>query len=709
MKYRLTLFLSVMGLPAIAGAGDFLCAGHTAAQLQPIAGPGAGKLLAVSTEGTRHAIVLFAKFRGELSGQIAAPGWAQDLFDPQLPGSFSHFYDSMSFGKLRVRGERAPRRYEADHESDAYLSDDPTEEGHFGRFCLEILRQADSDINFSRFDNNGPDGSPNSGDDDGLVDVVFLVAASTPHRFLLSQATGIDNLGFEEDFVTDDVGATGEAIRISSDQGTIQRGRTYADAVGFMCHEYGHLLGLPDLYNTAVIGEPGAGPERDSAGIGRWGLMGWGASGWNGDDGPNSFSAWSRMQLGWSPVRDSEEAEEEVRLEPAGQGGAIWRVQVGKSESFLLEYRTREGTHYDRNIPGEGLLIWQLKGGPTGKFPLDLECADGRWSDAGYPQGRQADPLAGGDNLDFWARDETYSAVHGGNKGDQTDPFDGHLFTSFTAATNPSSHRIDGHQGIELEDIRIVGDAMQARLRLAPALLVFRAIDIVDPNRDGVLLAGEDGFVRIRLANVGGVPARDIRAHVASADGLAEVLDDRAVFADLGVEAQRTSIEAFGFPRFATDPTHTGTLRLRVTAEAANAAPIDTTVEVEIRSGLQVRGRVTDAEGAPVPGMPFTCGLTHIQDACNSITGEDGTFAIYVLPGHRSFDFDPPQELGLAAWNGSFNIRGDTEIDIALRREATVRGLVTDAAGIPMGSVSVVFNMSVSHFTGVVTGCRNFT
>ena len=59
----------------------------------------------LSAEGYRSVLVVFAKFRGEAPGDSTAPAYARDLFDPDVIGSFSHFYTSMSFGALTVAGE----------------------------------------------------------------------------------------------------------------------------------------------------------------------------------------------------------------------------------------------------------------------------------------------------------------------------------------------------------------------------------------------------------------------------------------------------------------------------------------------------------------------------------------------------------------------------------------------------------------------------
>ena len=93
-------------------ADGFVCAsiGESA---EPFSSPAAAKIAPSFSEGTRHTLVLFAQFRDEEPGWEQIPAWSQDIYDPEKPGSFSHFYDTMSFGKLQVRGEIAQRIYES--------------------------------------------------------------------------------------------------------------------------------------------------------------------------------------------------------------------------------------------------------------------------------------------------------------------------------------------------------------------------------------------------------------------------------------------------------------------------------------------------------------------------------------------------------------------------------------------------------------------
>ncbi len=473
--------------------------------------------------GSRGAVVIFARFGDENPGQNNAPSWAAGLFDPQREGSISHFYDEMSFARLRISGEVAPRRYASLGATRDYLAAGSDELGDFARFSREILNQADRDINFARFDNEGPDGVPNSGDDDGLVDGVFIVVSSTPQNFLLGRATGIASLG-SEPYRTDDRGADGRPIEIRA--GTIQQGRTFAETSGTVCHEYGHLLGLPDLFDVGFIRSGSEDPTADSAGIGNWGLMGWGALGWQGDDGPTSLSAWSRMRLGWVALQTPVQLEQELRIDPVGESGKAYQVPMPNGEFFLLEYRTRSSNFYDRNIPAEGLLIWHV-GGANARRKIDLECADGRFLDAGFPLGGQSESVAGGDNLDFWSRDAVYNRTFAGNLGDETDPFDGIAFHDFTPESNPAALSEDLKSSVRIENIHFDGGQMVADITVSPVVIVSE-VQVLDENRDGILVVGETAELIFDLATPG--DSGTLRTVISGPDSLVELVRSEAIY-----------------------------------------------------------------------------------------------------------------------------------------------------------------------------------
>ena len=416
----------------------------------------------ISPQGTSRVVAVFAGFPDEDPELTSPPSYAQNLFDPDLSGSFVHFYHEMSLGKLDLEGTVLPTYYASDRRASEYPLPEYDNRGYFGAFTREVLENADREVGFGRFDNDGPDGLPNSGDDDGYVDFLFILVKSTPAGFLPGDATGIAELGWEEDFITDDPSPSGY-VKIHTDLGSIQRVGNLTHAVGVMAHEFGHALGLPDLYDTFHEGR-----EDDSAGIGNWGLMGRGARGWNGNDGPVPFSAWSREQLGWANVVEITDDVVGRILKDVATTDTVYKISVGGGY-YLIENRQSAMSHYDRKLPQDGLLIWHVepsKGTNEDEEnkKVDLVCADGLYIDRGYPDGTVAAPGSGRDNLDFWAHDEyeDYRSDRNGNLGDSTDVFDGVRFTAFTPNTNPSSK-----EGIWIKHIRRRGTDMIADIQVS--------------------------------------------------------------------------------------------------------------------------------------------------------------------------------------------------------------------------------------------------
>lgn len=76
------------------------------------------------------------------------------------------------------------------------------------------------------------------------------------------------------------------------------------------------------------------------------------------------------------------------------------------------------GSYYDDLAPASGLVIWHIDetvspryryaNGNEAHKRVDLECADGLFSDRGYP-GEIPDSVFGGDNLDYVSFDTTYT------------------------------------------------------------------------------------------------------------------------------------------------------------------------------------------------------------------------------------------------------------------------------------------------------------
>jgi M6 family metalloprotease-like protein len=148
----------------------------------------------------------------------------------------------------------------------------------------------------------------------------------------------------------------------------VEEGGSRMQGLSVLCHEFGHMLGLPDLY---------ARPENPGMeGVGIWCCM----SQQPNRTTPQHFSAWAKEKVGWiqpavidpsvkqklvlAPIEDSPKECFKVLIRPDG------------SEYLLLENRRKKG--FDKSLPAEGLLIWRVAGNrPTLKESHGIEGPSG--------------------------------------------------------------------------------------------------------------------------------------------------------------------------------------------------------------------------------------------------------------------------------------------------------------------------------------------
>lgn len=368
----------------------------------------------------------------------------------------------------------------------------------------QALDQVDGGVDFGQFDNDGADGNPNSGDDDGRVDMIMFAHATRDgacggttnnhiwsHRFALVNST---QTAFQ-DYVTNDPSAEGGTIKISDYFATSALGgslqafpttspcdSTQIMPIGTAAHEFGHALGLPDLYDTGGATE----------GIGQWGLMGSGnfTSAWS----PSRMEAWSLNELGWLTLVPLTTTNT-YRLGAAPVSDTAFFVNVQgsnpRTESFLIENRqasqadtavirihcSRSGNLSPCPPPGGGgLLIWHIDGA--------------KGASSGFHAGNRVNtgPIFGvklmqGDGLNQ-LNDPAATAPR--RRGDAGDPYPGVSGnTVFSFRTNPAALKnVDSSfVGFAVDSIRQVetGGEMAFRLR-------FGALTTVQANFPGVVV-----------------------------------------------------------------------------------------------------------------------------------------------------------------------------------------------------------------------------
>jgi M6 family metalloprotease-like protein len=317
--------------------------------------------------GQRFIPVLMGKFSNTTNDPFPVGDLQRQLFDGPWPtGTMIDYYKEISYGHLNIEGTVFP--WKKLPSSDAHYAGAALPNGDacnglctnakLGEFLKDMLDRYVDEVDFTKYDNDGPDGVPNSGDDDGFVDFVAFVHPEVggecgrndniwSHRSTFSNWTG-------SPYETKSVGKNGQKIRV--DDYVIMPakacGGTTMIQIGVFAHEFGHAFGLPDLYDTQNF-------NGNSEGVGNWDLMG--AGSWGGDNShpetPSHMSAWSKEFLGWVTPREIN-ADTDVVLRPVESQPDVVKVRISDSEYYLIEYRQKTG--FDASLTGAGLAIWRI-------------------------------------------------------------------------------------------------------------------------------------------------------------------------------------------------------------------------------------------------------------------------------------------------------------------------------------------------------------
>jgi M6 family metalloprotease-like protein len=309
--------------------------------------------LATAVTGNFKVPVVPIRFSNTDTTTLFTTAQYQDLFFSPAPVgrpySLKTYYEQLSNGNITMSGTVFP--WTRADSSAAYYENgcngvgvqNPCSDGgaRFGTLLLGALAKvssgADSINVWKAFDNDGPDGVPNSGDDDGYVDFVTFLqpeidgACGTVHIWAHRFVIGGWNGG--SPFVTKSPSANGGFIKISDY--TIQSGQGGNSActpgqimpIGTVAHETGHAFGLPDLYDT----------QGGTQGIGEFGLMG--SGNYSQPFSPSRMEGWSLLELGWVKA-DTLTASGTITLHPVATSDTVRILKtLTNGEYFILENR----------------------------------------------------------------------------------------------------------------------------------------------------------------------------------------------------------------------------------------------------------------------------------------------------------------------------------------------------------------------------------
>ena len=212
-------------------------------------------------------------------------------------------------------------------------------------FVTDACNAADPLVDFSQYDEN----------DDGTVDNIYFFYAgygeadSYYEYTIWPHAAKLDadwDTRLSLDGVKIDRYACSNEIRGGSSP-------LMPVGIGTFVHEFAHVLGLADHYDT--------GYASGRTGVGDWDVMA--AASYNDNQNtPPAFSAFERAELGWLDYTDIEPTTEGLlAVPPLIDENKAYRIVVpdtGGREYFIFENRTDKS--WDSTLPAFGMLVWHI-------------------------------------------------------------------------------------------------------------------------------------------------------------------------------------------------------------------------------------------------------------------------------------------------------------------------------------------------------------
>lgn len=395
------------------------------------------------------------------AGTISNSSFQNHLFGSNPNGNMTQYYNEVSYGQFNLTGT-VHGWFTADQTQAYYASNNNGLSNNYPNngkgFVRNIVQKSDATVNYALYDNDGPDGIPNSGDDDGYADAVIVVYAGAGPDWGSNNNNlwpHMSSLGNNE-YTTNDPSANGGFIKVSTyavcpEIAGSGNGNGQIRPIGVYAHEFGHVLGLPDLYDRT----------GQSEGVGGWCLMGSGS--WGADNAhpekPGHPSAWCKAEKGWlvpTVLNQNINSLVITDVETAPVAYKLWEDGYGMSRYFLIENRQKLG--FDVYLPGPGLIIYHVD-------------ENRRWGRSAWSSGPVNDDRTH-KLVDIEEADGSAHLDNKVNRGDAGDPFPGTSNNvSFTDNSVPNSKDYSGTStGVAVTNIASAGLTITANITVRQRL-----------------------------------------------------------------------------------------------------------------------------------------------------------------------------------------------------------------------------------------------
>ncbi len=357
---------------------------------------------------------------------------------PYREGSLNDYWLECSYGNYHVRGGIGGGRwFMSSHNYSSYYDGDYLLSTG-GRLAEENLSQVDAYVDFAQFDLNR----------DGHIPACFMVHAGADGsdngdvNCLWSHAIPWFSYTTNDGIVIDGVTNVPEFAMVTEARDTTMC------CIAVMCHEMGHLVGLPDLYDY----------DRNDWGPGYWSLMSYGAWGAGGNTpwSPSHPDAWCLNEAGFVTPTVVTTNLYNVHIAPVEDEPVVykaWRNGTNRDTCFYLENRQQKG--FDTPLPGAGLAIWHIDPyyGTLGQLYNYVDMEEDSTAHLDHGNGVRPDPH-----------------VYHQELGDTSDLLPGNWNrVVFDSASRPSSRdRLNRSTGVCIRNIRESGDTIICDIIVKP-------------------------------------------------------------------------------------------------------------------------------------------------------------------------------------------------------------------------------------------------
>ena len=263
-------------------------------------------------------------YKQNLPLQCTIPGSARDYFRTQSFGQFVPSFDVI--GPVTLSQKRS--YYGANNSS----GNDKNTSAMISEACQKAYDLGLTD--FTDYDNNG----------DGTVDFVYVVYAGSDEA-----QTGIAEAIWAK---ASSISLTlGNGMKISryACSGELVIDLPVVAGIGTFVHEFSHVLGLPDFYNT----------KADDFTMDSWSVMDYGMYNAEGFV-PCGYTAFERYSLGWIPMYtlDKPATVTMATTEKERKGYRVFTSEADTASFYMLETISKEG--WNRYAPANGMLISEV-------------------------------------------------------------------------------------------------------------------------------------------------------------------------------------------------------------------------------------------------------------------------------------------------------------------------------------------------------------